>query len=254
MRARSHRPRYRLAVTPYYSDELVTLYHGDARDVLANLPRDSVDLLLTDPPYGMGYGGDTAGGASSNNVAADGVRQGVRVIRQVMFETAPLLKADAHLLMFCHWNSWPDFYDALSGYATMRNALIWHKAAGSTGNILANYIRDYEVILYAARGDRDILGEGRYTSILGGYPTVPPKQRDHPTQKPVGLLRHLAARHCPSGGLVLDPFAGAGSSLLAAQELGHRAIGVEMDERYCEAAARRIQQAGAQGALFEGVA
>lgn len=241
-------------MTPYYSDESVTLYHGDARDVLPELARNSVDLLLTDPPYGMGYGGDTAGGAGANNVAADGVRQGVRVIRQVLFETAPLLKSDAHLMMFCHWNSWPDFYDALSGYATMRNALIWHKAAGSTGNILANYIRDYEVILYAARGSRDILGDGRYTSILTGYPTVPPAQRDHPTQKPVGLLRHIAARHCPAGGLVLDPFAGAGSTLLAASELGMRSIGVEMDEAYCESAARRLDQASAQGVLFGGAA
>lgn len=241
-------------MTPYYSDDRVTLYHGDARDELPELPRDSVDLLLTDPPYGMGYGGDTAGGGHKLNVAADGVRQGVRVVRQVLFEIAPLLKPDAHLLMFCHWQSWPDFYDAMSGYATMRNALIWHKVTGSTGNILANYIRDYEVILYAARGDRDILGDGAYTSILSGFKTVHTKDRDHPTQKPVPLLRHLAARHCPRGGLILDPFAGAGSALLAAQELGMRAVGVEMDEAYCERAAKRIQQAGAQGALFEGVA
>ena len=233
----------------YYADESVTLYHGDSRDVLPEMTRGQVDLLLTDPPYGMGYGGDTAGGAGSHNVAADGVRQGVRVIRQVLFEAAPLLKSDAHLMMFCHWQSWPDFYDAMSGYATMRNALIWHKAAGSTGNILANYIRDYEVILYAARGARNIAGEGKYSAILTGYPTVPPRQRVHPTEKPVGLLRHLISRHCPPEGLVLDPFVGGGSTLIAAKETGRRAVGVEMDEAHCEAAAKRLAACDAQGFL-----
>jgi site-specific DNA-methyltransferase (adenine-specific) len=231
-----------LPLRPYYEDDAVTLYHGDARDILPAIPRASVDLLLTDPPYGMGYGGDTAGGAQKHNVAADGVRQGVRIVRQVLFETAPTLKTDAHLLMFCHWQSWPDFYDAMSGYATMRNALIWHKPTGSTGNILSNYIRDYEVILYAARGARKIGGEGRYSALLTGFSTVPSRRRLHPTEKPTALLAHLARRHCPPGGTVLDPFAGSGSTLLAARAEGVRAVGIEMDEHYCAVAAERLER------------
>lgn len=226
---------------PYYQDGTVTIYHGDARDVLPALRPGSVDLLLTDPPYGMGYQPLGVTGQSSV-VAADGARQGVRVVRQALFEGGPALASDAHLLIFCHWQSWPDFYDAAAGYCTLRNALIWNKGGGGMGNVRSNYIRDYEVILYGARGDRAIRGEGLYTSVLSGFARPPGKGRLHPTEKPVPLLRHLAMRHAPAGGLVLDPFMGSGSTLEAASTAGMRAIGVEVDERYCEIAARRMDQ------------
>lgn len=232
-------PRGDLPLRPYYADDSVTIYHGDCRDVLPELPNESIDLLLTDPPYGMQYAsvGKTAQHA---NVSADGVRQGVRVVRQSLHETAAKLKPDAHLLIFCHWQSWPDFYDAASAYATIRNALIWHKGGGGMGNVLANYIRDYEVILYAARGNRNIGGDGKYSSVLSGFDREPGMGRFHPTQKPVPLLSHLIRRHSDQGGMVLDSFMGSGSTLLAARAQGRRAIGIELDERYCDIAARRL--------------
>jgi site-specific DNA-methyltransferase (adenine-specific) len=64
----------------------------------------------------------------------------------------------------------------------------------------------------------------------------------HPTQKPVGIVRPLVQNACPPGGLVVDPFMGSGTTLVAARELGRRAIGIEFDEAYCEAAARRFDQ------------
>lgn len=221
---------------PYYTDDLVTLYHGDCRDV--PMP-DSVDLLLTDPPYGMNWQatGKTAQGA----IAGDGARQGVRLVRQMLAEVSSALAPDAHLLMFCHWESWPDFYDALSPYVSLRNALIWHKATGGMGNVKTNYLRDYEVVLYGARGKRPILGEGAYSNVLSGFSRVT-GGREHPTEKPGALLQHLIRRHCPDGLMVFDPFAGSGSTLLAARTEGRRAVGVEIDERYCEIAARRLSQ------------
>jgi site-specific DNA-methyltransferase (adenine-specific) len=234
-------------MTPYYEDDLVTLYHGDCRDVLADLPDGCVDLVLTDPPYGMNW--SASGKTAQGSIAGDGARQGVRLVRQMLAETSRLLADDAHLLMFCHWESWPDFYDALTPYVGLRNALIWHKATGGMGNVRTNYLRDYEVILYGARGKRPILGDGVYTNVLTGFSRVV-GGRTHPTEKPQSLLAHLATRHCPEGGTVLDTFAGTGSTLLAAKSLGLRGVGVEIDERYCEIAANRLSQ----GALFDGAA
>jgi site-specific DNA-methyltransferase (adenine-specific) len=222
---------------PYYEDDLVTLYHGDCRDV--PMPNQSIDLMLTDPPYGMNWQatGKTAQGA----IAGDGARQGVRLVRQMLGAFSSALATDAHLLMFCHWESWPDFYDALTPYVSLRNALIWHKATGGMGNVRTNYLRDYEVILYGGRGARSLLGTGAYTNVLSGFARVG-NGREHPTEKPGALLRHLIVRHCPEGGTVFDPFAGSGSALVAAKSEGRRAVGVEIDERYCAVAARRLAQ------------
>ena len=135
---------------PYYSDEYVTLYHGDCRDVASSLPSGAIDLTLTDPPYGMAFvSGHTAAKAT---VKSDGVRQGVRVVRSALNELAPCFSDDMHLLVFCHWESWPDFYDALSHIGAIRNALIWYKSGGGMGDLRHEYAKDYEVILFAARG------------------------------------------------------------------------------------------------------
>jgi len=233
-------------VPPYYQDEYVTIYHGDARDVIADLGPVSVDLLLTDPPYGMSYVSGRR--ANAANVSADGVRQGMRITRQVIAEAMPRLATDAHLLVFCHWQSWPDFYDALAPYADIKNALIWWKARGGMGDVAVEYAPDYEVILYAARGRREIFGAGahgarrkRVGAVLAGYPPVG-SNRSHPTEKPVGLMRDLVERHTPADGVVLDPFMGTGATIVAARSIGRRAIGIEIEEAYCEIAAERLSQ------------
>lgn len=237
-------------MTPYYQDEYVTIYHGDARDVIAELgPADlgpaGVDLLLTDPPYGMGY--VSGHRANAANIGADGVRQGMRITRQVIAETVPHLATDAHLLVFCHWQSWPDFYDALAPYASIKNALIWWKGRGGMGDVAVEYAPDYEVILYAVRGRREIFAPGaqgarkRVGAVLAGYPPVG-GNRSHPTEKPVRLMRDLVERHTPAGGVVLDPFMGTGATIVAARSIGRRAIGIEIEERYCEIAAERLSQ------------
>jgi DNA modification methylase len=225
-------------VTPYYSDDAVTIYHGDCRDILPGLPNNVADLLVTDPPYGIDFRSQAPGGMT---VRGDGTHVAVRMLREALFYSSMVLRADAHVLLFSGWQGWPAFQEATGAYFTVRNALIWHKGGGGAGNILANYIRDYEVILYAAGYEgRDIGGVGAYSSVLTHKKVG--RTRTHPTEKPVDLLRYLVDRHAPSAGLVLDPFMGSGSTLVAAREAGRKAIGVEIEERYCEAAAQRCQQ------------
>jgi site-specific DNA-methyltransferase (adenine-specific) len=227
-------------VKPYYAEGGITIYHGDARDVLADVS-SQVDLLLTDPPYGLAFSGKGVASGLAN-ISADGVRQGMRVVRQVLFEASGCLTPDAHLLMFCGWQSWPDFYDAVSSYIKIRNALIWHKASGGQGSVRTDYIRDYEVILFGSSGLREIGGVGSYSNVLTGYDRPPQTGRLHPTQKPLGLIQHLIGRHASPQGVVLDPFLGSGTTLLAAKNSGRQAIGIEIEERYCEIAANRLAQ------------
>lgn len=223
---------------PYYQDEFVTLYHGDCRDVLPSLPPQSCDLLLSDPPYGMAFGGFRGVQA---NVSADGARQGIRLVRQALDEARPAMKSDAHFLVFCHWESWPDFYDACSPYFAIKNALVWFKDRGGMGDTKMEYARDYEVILFGATGRRKIGGK-RAGAVIEGYPPVRSQDRLHPTEKPADLLSYLIDKHAPSGGVVLDPFMGSGSSVVAARARGRSVVGIEIEERYCEIAASRLSQ------------
>jgi DNA modification methylase len=225
-------------VRPYFQADGISVYHGDCRDVLGELPTGSVDLVLTDPPYGKQYVGD-AKPVRKLNIRGDGVRQGVRVVRQALFAALPLLAPDAHVLVFCHWESWPDFYDALCPLVPIKNALIWHKDRGGPGDTQMEYARDYEVLLYGAKGRRPITGR-RDGAVVRGFPPVGP-QRRHPTEKPADLLGYFIGKHCPPGGLTLDPFVGAGSTLVAARRRGRRAIGVEIDERYCRFTVQRLR-------------
>ena len=225
-------------IEPYYEQDGITIYHGDSRDVLPSLAAGSVDLFVTDPPYGMAFGGFRGVDA---NVSADGARQGIRLVRQVLHEARDVMSAEAHYLLFCHWESWPDFYDAASPFFAIKNALIWYKDRGGMGDTDMEYARDYEVILYGVRGRRAIDGK-RDGAVITGYPPVRSQLREHPTQKPVELLAHLIGKHAPIGGLVPDPFMGSGTTLRAAKDLGRRAIGIEINEDYCKIAVERLRQ------------
>ena len=222
----------------WYSEAGVELYQGDCRDL--ELEAGSVDLLLTDPPYGRQYKGNGIT-TSHANVAADGARQGMRTMRGCLATLDAALAADAHLLVMCHWQSWPDFYDVVSSYAGIQNALIWWKSRGGMGDCSMAYAVDYEVVLYAARGRRSLAGK-RPSAVIAGIPPPPAKRRTHPTEKPEALMETLVARHSPDGGLCVDPFVGAGTTLVAARALGRRAVGVEIEPRWCDVAAERLRQ------------
>lgn len=227
-------------MTPYYQDEYVTIYHGDARDAASVLEEGSVDLLLTDPPYGMAFqSGRTA--TKSAAIRSDGVRQGIRVVRQALSGMEPAFASDMHALVFCHWESWPDFYDGLAHLFTMRNALIWWKSGGGMGDLRHEYAKDYEVILYGERSRGRELAGKRTGAVIQGHKRVPAARRLVPFEKPVSLLGELVERHTEPGMLVVDPFAGSGSTLEAARSLGRRCIGIEADRRMAEVAAKRLE-------------
>ena len=228
-------------MTPYYSDDGIMLFCGDAQDI--NLHPESVDLILTDPPYGQQFRGQGRS-TKTANVRGDGVRQGYRVARRVLANLDPALRPDAHVLMMCHWESWPDFYDSVAARYHVKNALIWHKNRGGMGDLQREYARDFEVILYATRGvgsvPRPLRGK-RPGAVISGIPPVNDNRR-HPVEKPVALMSTLIERHCPPGGTVVDPFCGSGPTLIAARDCGRQAIGIEIDESYCRIVVERLQQ------------
>lgn len=208
---------------PYYADELVTLYHGDCREITEWL---SAEVLITDPPYGMAY---------ESNLNRD--KRNTKLGRPVQGDqdlTARndclALWGDRPALVFGTWR-----VQRPSGTKAL---LVWHKiGAGGMGDLSIPWLPSHEEIY--------VLGSGftgkRSESVLAVKPLMSGDRErpDHPTPKPVPLMVQLIAK---TKGVVADPFAGSGATLVAAKQLGRRAVGVEVEERYCDLVAKRLSQ------------
>lgn len=219
-------------MNPYYQDDAVTIYHGDCREI------DAWDVaggvMVTDPPYGIahrsGYSAPLYGDVAKRYQSADGdAIQGdadTAVRDHVLTVWAPR----PALVFGSHRASFPDGYRAV---------LVWDKGeASGMGDLSIPWKPSWELIFVLGGG---FAGQ-RTGGVLRAY--VPPRVsmgRCHPNEKPVGLLRELIGKCSPLAEIV-DPFMGAGSTLRAAKDLGRRAIGIELEERYCEIAARRCAQ------------
>jgi site-specific DNA-methyltransferase (adenine-specific) len=253
-----------MAAQPYYQDDWVTLYHGEAMSVLAGLTDHSADILLTDPPYSSGgmfrsdravdpavkYRGWTQNpdGSSRAPTAAYGSFGGdcrdqwswIRWCAAWGVETLRVVRPSGLAFQFTDWRQLPATTDAMqfAGW-TWQGVLVWDK--GIARPLAGRFRNHLEFVVWATNGAH-VGADGVYPSALISVPTVPPIDRQHVTQKPVALLNALLAVVPGGPHQILDPFAGSGSTLVAAKYAGHRVIGIELDERYCEIAAKRLSQ------------
>jgi len=229
---------------PYYSRGGITIYHADCLDILPHLPSQSVDLVLTDPPYGISYR------AKSRKLHADlptGIANDktLNALRDAMPLMDPLLKPDRHVYVFAAPARVGECGEAVGAWWKIKNVLVWDKGnAGSKGDCLAGYSLNWEAILYASKGRRAL--EGPRPRCVIRYDWQGSRDPVHPTVKPVALMSLLMAKSSLPGEMVLDPFMGSGVVMRAAAELGRRAVGIEVEERYCEAAVRRLEGIQAQ--------
>jgi len=242
---------------PYYERNGVTLYHGNVLTVLPLLAADSVDALITDPPY-------SSGGITRSDRMADPVSkyQASDVsLSRLSFsgdnrdgrwwafwcslwlgETLRIVRPAGYALMFSDWRQLPLASDALqSGGFVWRGILAWDKGRAARAPHTGYFRHQAEYVLWGTRGPaQKAHGRGPWDGVY----QHPVRQADkfHLTGKPTPLMVELV-RCVPVGGVVLDPFAGSGTTLVAAASRNRRAIGVELDERNCEIAARRLEQA-----------
>jgi site-specific DNA-methyltransferase (adenine-specific) len=187
-------------------------------------------MLLTDPSYGQSFTSNRVPGRKLKPTRNDGVRQSVRLYRQVL----PLIQAQ-HVLWFCHWKAYPDVFDILGQHFRTRGLLIWDKGHPGLGD-KAHPGTDYEFIASAGDGSLVVPRTG---SIIRGHKPVPPTRRRHVHEKPVSLGRHLLSMFGASS--MADMFFGSGNFLVAAKELGIRAYGIDLEEVSCETASRALE-------------
>jgi DNA modification methylase len=240
----------RAALAPYYEDEHATLYLGRCEDVLPMLARDSIDMILVDPPYGQNYLSNR-GGKHERIVGDDGSFD----LAANLNLACKALRRGRHAYIFGP----NDLTDTPLAAAV---ELIWDKQIVGMGDLSLPWSKSWEPITFAvyepSKANRDkgyggLAARMRQGSVLRVPRTNGAATAKHPTEKPVQLLRQLIESSSVWGETVLDFTAGVGSTLVAARLEGRKAIGIECEERYCEAAASRLSS-GRDFDLFGGVA
>lgn len=222
-------------IAPYYTDDAVTIFHGDALDILPRLKK--VDLVLTDPPYVIGA--VSAGNIGSKAGGWGDMMNSSRWFRDWYRMAWNVLRPAGAMWTFCNWRSLPVVMKAAADADwAVTSALVWNKATLGTGGQVG--LRpSYEIVALMAREDFAIEDRGVsdvWTEAVGSY-----KPNGHPAEKPERLVsRIIDVSGRPP--IILDPFMGSGTTLRAAKNLGLRAIGIEAEERYCDLAARRCGQ------------
>lgn len=240
-------------MTPLAQDPRFTLYMGDALAVLRELPDATVDAVITDPPYSSGgmVRGDRANGdldakyvrstSQGNWATFTGDNRDQRGYAYWcalwLGEALRVTKPGGACLLFTDWRQLPATTDALqAGGWVWRGIVPWHKPTARPA--LGKFTASCEYVVWGSSGPRP-----QDTGCLPGfYQANPPREREHMTQKPIDVMRSLV-RIAPEGGIVLDPFAGSGTTGVAALIEGRRFIGVELTEHYANVAAGRLNTA-----------
>jgi site-specific DNA-methyltransferase (adenine-specific) len=206
---------------PYYEHAGITIYNSDCREILPLLPK--VDLVLTDPPYGIDY---QSSRRTDKTQRKDKI-QGDKAFPLWIFEE---LKYNIALFVWMRW-------DNLSIVPVPKSFIVWNKGCHSMGDLQHEFGRQWEgCAFYPGEQHRFIY---RPIDIINAA-KIPPEQLKHPNEKPVGALLPLMLSHYSD--TILDPFMGSGTTLVAAKQLGRKAIGIELEEKYCAIAVKRLGQ------------
>lgn len=236
---------------PYHHDEKagITIYNGDCFDVLPNL--SNIGAVLTDPPYSSGgaFRGDRAQQTSTKYVqsgtaayrpefAGDNRDQRSFLAWCSLWMNAARIASNpgAPIGCFIDWRQLPTMTDAIQcGGWIWRGVAVWSKKYGRANP--NGFSSACEFVVWGTNGP----GIERDDYPAGVFECSPPQDRDHIAQKPEAVMSWMT-RLAPKGSTILDPFMGSGTTLRAAKDSGCSAIGIEVDERYCEIAAKRLSQ------------
>ena len=223
-----------MSIRPYYERDGITIYHGDCRDVMPSL-RTTADLVVTDPPFSVPVKYEDAEGVHPRSWGDLVVME--PFFREVFSRVKSASSESAQVYFCCDANTYPVFFKSAYSIWPQSQMLVWYKPTGRRGR---GWMHSYELILHP-RCPQTEYADGFRQDVIGIMP-VRTLNRQHPAEKPADLWAHLASGMPKERFVLLDPFMGGGSALDWALKHGHGAIGIEIEERYCEIAAKRLAQ------------
>jgi site-specific DNA-methyltransferase (adenine-specific) len=214
----------------------IKLMQGDCLERMKEIPDGSVDMILTDPPYGIDYQSNFRK-EKFNKIAND-----KKIDMGFIDDAYRKLKDGGAIYLFTRWDVYPEWkVDIERAGFKLKNLLVWHKAGGGLGDLKGAYIYNHEFCIYATKGRR--LLNGKRSSDVLQFSKGNTSEYKHPTQKPLDLIAFLLEKSSLCNDVILDPFMGSGTTGVAAKNLNRSFIGIELDLDYFNIALERIESA-----------
>lgn len=204
---------------------------------MKQIPDKSVDLVLTDPPYGIDF-------QSNMRTQSKKFEKLKNDNNDFRFQTYPeiyrILKDDCVAVIFCSFKNYADDFMDLKKIFDIKNVIVWDKGGGGIGDLKHSLSTDYELAIIAHKGNCEI--RGKREGSVWNVGKVNPNTQVHPTEKPTVLMEKFIQQFSDTDGLIIDPFLGSGTTAVACKQLKRNFIGIEISPEYCKIAEDRLRQ------------
>lgn len=221
---------------PIVENNDIIIYLGDSIGLIDKLNNNSIDCFLTDPPYGMNF---KSGWNDFDNIENDKIEDTILLLDSLFLNVKCKLKDDAHIYIFGNINYISEIKIVFEKYFVLKNILIWDRNIIGMGD-LKTYGKSYDIIYFGVNKKWRDLNGVRDRDVLR-FNRINPNEMKHPTEKPFELLEYLIKKSTNENDLILDTFAGGGSTLLTSKKLNRKCIGMELNKDYYEVIRERLR-------------
>jgi len=239
------------------------IYLGDTLDMMKQIDDESIDLIITDPPYGMAYHGnrrnekaDAWGNVDKkfDHIENDSGEEFEALLLSYITECLRIMKPDTAMYMFCSWHKVGFFQAELEKHFTLKNLLVWNKNNHTVGDLYGSYAPKHELVWFCHKGRVTMQDTKRHTDVLDHDDETilndmvimdHKKIHDpvHPTMKPIDMLRKFVRTSSKENDLIFDGFMGSGSTAVAAAKEGRQFMGAELSPEYHKIASDKANAA-----------
>jgi DNA modification methylase len=210
--------------------------NGDCLAVLETLPNNSIDIVITDPPYGISYKSNRSkfdDAITKRGLLNDGADEAFTLLDKTCEVLSRKCAENSHLYFFCSWSVFSQFEKIISEYFTIKTPIVWDKGNKGSGDLENDWGNQTEIIIFCIQGKKTInYRRGNIVSV----PRLHSSKMVHPTQKPIELINELLDVSYFKGDFVVDPFMGSGATIHACNIKSIRALGIELDNEMFEIA------------------
>lgn len=205
---------------------------------MQDMQNASVDMILTDPPYGISY----VSNQRTKSEKFDMLKNDNNDVRLLAYsEFARVLKDDSVCVVFASWKNFAYDFIELRKHFDIKNVIVWWKRGGGMGDLRHSLLTDYELAIVCHKGKARI--RGKRIGSVWECTKLNPNKMVHPTQKPEQLIERIIEKYTDDGDCILDPFMGSGTTGVACVNTGRKFIGMELDDKYFAIAEQRINNA-----------
>lgn len=205
--------------------------NGDSLEILESLEDGCIDVVLTDPPYGISYKSNRSmfdEAITKRGLLNDGKDEAFDLLDKTCEILQRKTATNAHLYFFCSWNVFSSFESIIGKYFTIKTPIVWDKGNKGSGDLENDWGNQTELIIYCVKGKK--LVNNRRGNVIN-VSRLHTSKMVHPTQKPTDLLKQILEVSAANGDFIVDPFMGSGSTIKAANELGYKSLGIELDKQ-----------------------